>query len=651
MPSYKPPMKDIEFLLNDVLKASERTKDIPAYATADWEMTKMMLDAVSDYAVKTALPLNKTGDAEGCTFNNANGSVKTPKGFKEAYDLYRSLGVIGLSGSMKYNGQEMPHYLGVGVKEIITATNFSLAMYGGLTSGAAKVLEHFASDEIKNLYLPKMYSGDWTGTMCLTEPNSGSDLGGVSTSAKQQADGAFAISGNKIFISCGEHDLSDNICHLVLARLPDAPAGTKGITLFLVPKLSPETNEANGVKCTNIEHKMGINGSSTCAISFENSKGVMIGKPNEGLKAMFTMMNDARLNVGIQGLSLSEIAYQNAAEYAGVRVQGKLLKDAFNEQAKATAIINHANIRKDLVEIKAQIEGFRALAYDAAISLDIAEKHPDAAARKSADDYTSLLTPVLKSCLTDLSCATAQKGIQIHGGMGYCRDMGVEQYYRDALIGTIYEGTNDIQSIDFTFRKALKPQKKSGAAAAKKPSDKPKGSPIPTKGLAGMFAKTSLGRMMIERKIRKAMDPTKPGTALSTFGIPLAEEIKAAAKNPALREYALLLQDSMESFTKAVGTLALQGMTGKADETLINAKDFMDMFSKVAVGRMWLKMMTAAEAKMAADPGAKAFCENKMQLGDVYMKRIMTPEVKHLEMRINAGAGSIGKFSNDDLTP
>jgi alkylation response protein AidB-like acyl-CoA dehydrogenase len=643
-------MKEIEFLLNDVLKATERTKDITAYASADWEMTKMVLETVSGYA-KVALPLNKTGDAEGCTFNTADGSVKTPKGFKEAYNVYRETGVIGLSGSQQFGGMEMPHYLGAGVKEIITASNFSLAMYGGLTSGATKVLEHFASDEIKNLYLPKMYSGEWTGTMCLTEASSGSDLGGVSTTATPQADGSFSISGNKIFISCGEHDLSGNICHLVLARLPDAPAGTKGISLFLVPKLKTDTNAANGVKCTNIEHKMGINGSSTCAMSFENAKGVLIGQPNEGLKAMFTMMNDARLNVGIQGLSLSEIAYQNAAEYAAVRVQGKLLKEAFNEKAKATEIINHANIRKDLVEMKAQIEGFRALAYDASIALDLAEKHPDAAVRKNNDDYTSLLTPVLKGCLTDLSCTSAQKGIQIHGGMGYCRDMGVEQFYRDALIGTIYEGTNDIQSIDFTFRKAMKKSKKSGPAGEKKASDKPKGSPIPTKGIAGMFAKTSLGRKWIENKIRKAIDPTRPGTALSSFGVPFAEEIKAASKNPALREYAQMLESTMESFTKATVTLTLQAMAGKVDDTLINSKDFMDMFSKVAVGRMWLKMMDASITKMAADPSAKEFCENKLQLGDVYMKRIMMPEVKRLEMRINTGAATIGKFTNDGLAP
>jgi hypothetical protein len=369
---------------------------------------------------------------------------------------------------------------------------------------------------------------------------------------------------------------------------------------------------------------------------------------------MFTMMNDARLNVGIQGLSLSEIAYQNAAEYATVRVQGKLLKDAFNEKAKATEIINHANIRKDLIEMKAQIEGFRALAYDASIALDIAEKHPDAATRKNADDYTSLLTPILKSCMTDLSCASAQKGIQIHGGMGYCRDMGVEQFYRDSLIGTIYEGTNDIQSIDFTFRKALKPKKsdkpKAGADAQKK-SDKPKSSPIPTKGLAGMFARTALGRKFIERKLLKALDLTRPGTALSSFGVPMAEEIKAASKNPALSEYAAMLSDSVDSFTQATLTLGIQGMTGKTDDALVNARDYMDMFGKLAVGRMWLKMMTAAQAKMAADPAAKEFCENKLHLGDVYMKRIMIPEIKRLEERIKAGAGTIGKFSNNDLAP
>lgn len=279
MPSYKPPLKDINFILNDVLKAQDRTKDIPAYAGTDGEMSNMLLNAVADFATKVSFPLNKSADAEGCTWNPVDKSVKTPAGFKDAYDKFCELGIIGLTGSEVYGGVGQPHYLSAAVNEILTSANFSLSTYGGLTGGAAKVLEHFATDEIKNLYLPKMYSGEWTGTMCLTEPDAGTDLGAVASKAVPQADGSVKITGNKIFITSGEHDMADNICHLVLARLPGAPAGTKGISLFLVPKnavnAAGKTEGANGVVCTGIEHKMGINGSATCALAFEDRKSVV----------------------------------------------------------------------------------------------------------------------------------------------------------------------------------------------------------------------------------------------------------------------------------------------------------------------------------------------------------------------------------------
>ncbi len=629
--TYKPPMKEIEFLLNDVLHAQERTKDIAAFASVDWDMAKMMLETVSDYSLKVALPLNASADKEGCTFDAKTGSVTTPKGFKEAFDEYRGLGLIGLHGSEQFGGINQPHYLGNAMKEILTACNFSLATYAGLTAGAAKVLEVYASDEIKAKYLPKMYAGEWTGTMCLTEPNAGSDLGGVLTKAIPQKDGTFAITGNKIFITCGEHGMSENICHLVLARLPGAPEGTKGISLFLVPKLNDDGSK-NGVACTGIEEKMGIHGSATAALSFDGAKGVMVGKENEGLKAMFAMMNDARLNVALQGLSLSDIAFQSALDYAKLRVQGKKMNEAFNDNAKPVAIVEHANISKELLEMKAQIDGFRALAYDASIALDLAENHPDAQKRAENDAYVALLTPVLKSGLTDLSCTTAQKGAQIHGGMGFIRETGVEQFYRDALIGTIYEGTNDIQAMDFTFRKALKPQKKAKPeGAAKKPaSDKPKKSPIPTTGLAGIFFRTALGRHMIERKFEKMLSPTAPGTALSAFGLPMQAEIEAAKGNPALAGYAKMLEGALDTFSKATVKIGMQAVTGKVDAALINARDYTEMFSKVAVGRMWLKMMTAVQGNKDADLVAQ-----KMQLGEIYMTRVMQPSIASLNMRLN----------------
>lgn len=590
--TYKAPLKDITFIIKDVLNVESRIAGIPAYADSSWEVSSDILATTASYAEKIALPLNPVGDAEGCTHNPADGSVKTPTGFKEAYDKFRETGMIGLTGIPDFGGFGMPHYLSMATNEVLTSANFSLCSYGGLTAGAAKVLEHFATDEIKAQYLPKMYSGEWTGTMCLTEPQAGSDLGLITSKAEPQADGSFKISGNKIFITGGEHDMADNICHLVLARLPGAPAGTKGISLFLVPKNAVNADgsagEKNGVLCTSIEHKMGIHGSSTCSISFEDSTGYMIGNPNEGLKAMFTMMNDARLKVAMQGLSISETVCQNAISYAAIRVQGVDVKDTFNKNAQPVPILNHANVRKDIIDMKSQIEGFRALAYEAAIQLDIAEKHPDAETRKQADAVASLLTPILKSCLTDLGCATAQKSIQLHGGMGFITETGIEQFYRDAIIGTIYEGTNDIQSMDFTFRKA---------------------------GYIAGYLKS------VQEDLVK-MQPTA--------------EVQAVGK-------------SLAALGATAQGLAELGKQGKVEDILVHSRDFLDMFGKVAVGHMWLKIMATADAKMAADPADAAYYETRKLLGENFINRIMAPEVKKLQARITAGAGAVTKLDKINL--
>lgn len=600
MPSYKPPVQDMTFLLKDVLKAPERTSDIPAYASNDWEMSRMLLESAADFAQKIAFPLNQTGDQQGCTFNKTDFRVKTPDGFKRGYDEFCNLGMIGLTGEEKYGGMSQPHYLAIAANEIMTAANFSLTTYGGLTGGAAKVIARFAPDEIKDLYLPKMYTGEWTGTMCLTEPDSGSDLGTVATKAEEQADGTFKVSGSKIFITSGEHDLAGNICHLVLAHLPGAPAGTKGISLFLVPKMMPDANGnligKNGVACTGIEHKMGIHGSSTCSMSFDGATGYLIGNKNEGLKAMFTMMNDARMGVTSQGIGIADAATQSAFDYACIRLQGKALQDSFNENAKSAAIIRHANVRRDLIDMMSQVQGYRALELEGAIQLDISEHHPDAAARKSAEEIISLLTPVLKSNATDLACAAAQKSIQLHGGMGFITETGVEQYYRDSIIGTIYEGTNDIQSMDFTFRKAAN---------------------------------------------------------MASFLKPMVAELQAAGTNPALQEYAMILGNSLKSLQTTAQNMGAKAKEGKMDDVLIHSRDFMDMFGKVAVGRMWLKMMTAAEnlSPNAADDATKEFYQTKMLLGDNFIKRIMAPQVAYYEARINASVRPIHKLGEKQLKP
>lgn len=629
MPSYKPPVQDIQFILNDVLNVSERTKDIPACAAVDAQTVEMVLQTAAEYGVKKAFPLNHSGDEEGCKFDGATGKVTTPKGYKELHEEYAATGLIGMTGSTQYGGSDLPHYVAAGVGEIITASNFAHAMLSGLTGGFAKVIEKYGTDEQKSRLLPKLYSGEWSGTMCLTEPEAGSDLARVATKAIPAADGMYAITGNKIFISFGEQDITGNICHLVLARLPGAPEGTKGISLFEVQKLD-DAGAANGVKCINIEHKMGINGSATCSLAFDGAMGRLVGKPNEGLIAMFTMMNDARLKVGIQGLSLSEIAYQNAAEFANIRVQGKSLKDSFNKGAKAVAIINHANTRRDLIDIKSQVEGYRALALETAIQLDIAEKHPDEAKRKAAEDYVSLLTPVLKSNLTDMSCRAAEKGIQIHGGMGFIRETGVEQYYRDALIGTIYEGTNDIQSMDFAFKKALAPKKPSLMELAK-----------------GMIKNTTFS-------FKKAVDPKSP--RLKSFIKGLEKDIDLAKKNPGLKEHARAVEKSLALFDAAAQRLGESLMDSRKDPSmlervLLDSKDFMDMFGKVAVGGMWLKIVAAADAKATADPALKEFAETRRMLADNYINRIMGPEVKRLDMRIKADALAVRNIKPESLLP
>lgn len=629
MPSYKPPVQDIQFILNDVLHVSERTKDIPACAAIDAETVEMVLNTAADYGVKKALPLNHSGDAQGCTFDGKTGKVTTPRGYKGLHEEYAATGLIGLTGSAAYGGSEMPHYVAAGVSEIITASNFAHAMLSGLSGGFAKVIEKYGTEEQKNRLLPKIYSGEWSGTMCLTEPEAGSDLARVATQAVPNADGTYSITGNKIFISFGEQDITGNICHLVLARLPGAPEGTKGISLFEVQKLD-DAGAENGVKCINIEHKMGINGSATCSLAFEGAVGKLVGNVNEGLPAMFTMMNDARLKVAIQGLGLSDLSYQNAAEFANIRVQGKSMKDAFNKGAKATAIINHANIRRELIDIKSQVEGYRALAIETSIQLDIAEKHPDESRRRAAEDYVSLLTPVLKSNLTDMSCRAAEKGIQIHGGMGFIRETGVEQYYRDALIGTIYEGTNDIQGMDFAFKKTLAPKKPGLMDLAK-----------------GMIRNTTFS-------FKKAVDPRAP--RLKSFVSDMKKDISLAKGNAELKGYAKTVEKSLVLFGEIAQKLGEAMMDSRKDpsrleDVLIHSKDFMDMFGKVAVGGMWLKIMAAADAKAAADPELKDFAQTRKMLGDNYINRIMEPEVRRLHMRIKADASPIGRIRPDSLLP
>ncbi len=454
MPSYKAPLADMRFLLRDVFKVEELSK-LPGYEEATPDLIDSILEEGAKLCEEVLQPLNQSGDAEGCHFDNGN--VKTPKGFKEAYDTFTQNGWMGLSCKKEWGGQGMPLLLNFLLDEMVCSANLSFGMYPGLSHGAYNAVEKYGSDALKQLYLPKMVEGTWSGTMCLTEPHCGTDLGLIKTRAIPNDDGSYAITGTKIFISAGEHDLTDNILHLVLAKLPDAPDGTRGISLFLVPKVLVNDDgtlgSRNRATCGSIEHKMGIKASSTCVMNFEGAVGWLVGEPHKGMKAMFVMMNEARLAVGLQGLGIAEVAYQNALIYARDRLQGRALKGVAFPDKPADPIIVHPGVRADLLTMKAITEGARALSVWVGIQLDIEAKHPDEAQRAKAADLVSLLTPVIKALMTDHGFDSANRGMQIMGGHGYIREYGMEQFARDARITQIYEGTNGIQALDLVGRK------------------------------------------------------------------------------------------------------------------------------------------------------------------------------------------------------
>ncbi|MGH7004572.1 MAG: acyl-CoA dehydrogenase family protein, partial [Alphaproteobacteria bacterium] len=458
MPVYKAPLKEIQFLLHDVLGYEKNVLGLPAYAEATRDVVDAVLLEAAKFCENELQPLNLPGDKEGCTYEN--GVVRTPKGFKEAYKTFREGGWCGLTADPEFGGQGLPKVVGFAFEEMITSANMSFGMYPGLSHGAYNAIEKHASAALKKEYLPKLVDGTWAGTMCLTEPQCGTDLGLIKTKAMPSDDGSFRITGTKIFISAGEHDLTDNILHLVLAKLPDAPPGIKGISLFLVPKFLPkkganglEAGPANGVRCGSIEHKMGIKASSTCVINFEDSKGWLVGTKHKGMRAMFAMMNAARLGVAMQGLAIAEVSYQNGANYARDRLQGRALTGAKYPDKAADPILVHPDVRRMLLKQRAITEAARALAYWSGMQLDVYSNHPDAAVRAEAEDFVALMTPIMKAFFTDHGFAAANDTVQVHGGHGYIHEYGVEQFARDARIAQIYEGANGIQALDLIGRK------------------------------------------------------------------------------------------------------------------------------------------------------------------------------------------------------
>jgi acyl-CoA dehydrogenase len=588
MPSYKAPIKDTLFLLNDVFDY-RRYDNLPGFSEAPIDIVEAVLSEGAKLAEEVLQPLNRSGDMEGCT-RHADGSVTTPKGFKEAYKAFAEGGWVGIAGDPAYGGQGLPNFLALALNEYAISANQSFAMYPGLTNGATAALHTHGSDAQKQTYLPKMISGEWSGTMNLTEPQCGTDLGLIKTRAVAQNDGSYAITGQKIFISSGEHDLTDNIIHLVLARIEGAPAGVKGISLFVVPKVlvreDGSLGERNGVSCGSIEHKMGIHANSTCVMNFDGAKGWLIGEANRGLNAMFVMMNEARMGVAQQGLAISEVAYQNAAAYAKERLQGRALTGARDASKAADPILVHPDVRRMLLEIRAFNEAARAAMMWAALSSDEAHRSPDAATRQSADDRLGLLTPVLKGVFTDAGFANAVKAQQVLGGHGYIAEWGMEQFVRDARINMIYEGANGIQALDLVGRKL----------------------------------------------------PKDGGRAITAFFGEISAFLSANKDDAALAPYLAGAKTGSGQLQQATMWL-MQNAMANPDNAGAGSTDYMHLFGLTLLAYMWARIAKAALAKKAKGE-ADEDLDSKLLLAKFFNERMMPEAGAHLA-RLSTGAGSI----------
>jgi alkylation response protein AidB-like acyl-CoA dehydrogenase len=588
MPTYTPPVADTRFVLDHVLKL-DRLAHLPGFQAATPDMVEAILDQGGRFCADVIFPLNLPGDAEGC-IRHDDSSVTTPQGFRQAYTQLAEGGWIGLAAPEAFGGQGLPHVVATAFEEYLISSGVAFAMYPGLSQGAMAALHAVGSDAQKALYLPKMVTGEWTGTMNLTEPHCGTDLGLIKTRAEPKADGSFSITGTKIFISAGEHDLAGNIIHLVLAKLPGAPEGSKGISLFVVPKFLPDADgnpgARNGVACGSIEEKMGIHANSTCVMNYDGATGWLLGEENKGLAAMFIMMNAARLGVGLQGLGIGEVAYQNAVAYAKERRQGRALTGPAEPDKPADTLFVHPDVRRMLMEAKANLEGARALVLWGALQNDLSHHAASEEDRVAADELLGLVTPVIKAHLTDLGYRTATDAQQVFGGHGYIREYGMEQYVRDARIAMIYEGTNGVQAMDLVGRK------------------------LPRHG----------GK-----------------AAMALFGL-IAADIAEAKNGPQAA-----LAGHLE---KAVGQLQAGAMwlmqNGMKDPNNAGAAAYplMTMMGVVALGWMWLKMARAAQALLDAGEGDKAFLEAKLITARFYAERVL-PDAGALRRKLEGGAEAV----------
>jgi alkylation response protein AidB-like acyl-CoA dehydrogenase len=575
MAAYTPPLRDIGFVLHDVLRVQESA--VPGFAELDRDFTAAILDEAGKIARDVLAPLNAAGDAEGCVLEN--GVVRTPAGFREAFGLVRDGGWTGLDCDPAYGGQGMPYVLHTAVGEMHVAANMALQMYQGLTHGAYSAIHAHGSDEQKATYLPKMVTCEWTGTMNLTEPHAGTDLGMLRTRAEPQDDGTFRITGQKIFISAGDHDMAENIIHLVLARIPGGPAGVKGISLFIVPKFLVKADGSlgarNAVSCGKLEAKMGIHGNATCVMNYDGATGYLVGEAHRGLQAMFTMMNEARLGVGLQGLAVASAAYQVASAYARDRLQGRAVTGAANPDGPADPLIVHPDVRRALMDQKAFVEGGRAFVLWAATLIDQHHRAGDDA----AEGLVSLLTPVLKGFLTDKGFDCAVQAQQMLGGHGYIEEWGVSQFVRDARIAMIYEGANGVQALDLVGRK------------------------LPQDGGRHLMAFFELVKGFI--RDNEADERLKAG---------FLDPLKAASKD-----------------LQAAATFFLQNGMKNPNAALAGSTDFLHLFGHVCLGLMWARM-----AKAALE-GSEDFHAAKLATGRYYMARCLPATALHLA-RIQSGA-------------
>jgi alkylation response protein AidB-like acyl-CoA dehydrogenase len=586
MGQYTAPQRDIQFVFHELLEAEREFGELGIHGDVTRELMDQVFAQAAKFTEDVLFPLNQPGDQHGCRFDA--GTVTTPPGFKEAYRAFCEAGWPAVTAETEYGGQGLPHTMGFALQELLYSASLAWGMYPCLTHGAYGAIRAHGSDQQKRTYLPKMASGHWTGTMCLTEPHAGTDLGLLRTRAEVDPNGGYSITGTKIFVSAGEHDLSENIVHLVLARLPDAPAGTKGISLFIVPKFLPDADgnvgERNRLQCGSIEHKMGINGNATCVLDFERARGFLVGEPHRGLHAMFVMMNSARIGVGIQGLGLNEVAYQNAVAYAKERLQSRSLSGPKAPDQAADPIIVHADVRRMLLTQRAYAEGGRAFAYWLSLLLDKSLKHPDPAVRKESDDLVGLFTPVLKAFLTDNGFACTNLALQVFGGHGYIRETGMEQYVRDARIGTIYEGTNSIQSLDLLGRKVL------------------------MDGGAKLRQFAALVKRFVEQEGR--------GEGMAEFVEPLG---KVGAK--------------LEKLALEIGVAAMKDR----DEAGAAAVDFLRCMGHFVFAYLWARM---AKVALEAGPSPGSFYAAKLATARFYFQRLL-PEIEWSVQSARSGAQNL----------